>query len=57
MSFSGLPDEAQVSLQGVGFILESLDQHIQQAWKRAGSQVSFVGARLLKIVGDILLNS
>ena len=44
--FSGLPEEAPVSLYGVAI---ALNPAMQKAWRAAGSQVSYCNERLLKI--------
>ena len=44
--FSGLPEDAPMSLYGVAI---ALNPDMQKAWKAAGSQVSYSSKRLLKI--------
>lgn len=44
--FPGLPETAPVSLHGVGIVM---DPFMTAAWRLAGSQVTYAGARLMKI--------
>ena len=48
--FSGLPPDVPVSLSGVAIVL---NEQMQRAWERAGSEVVFHNERLMKIVLEV----
>ena len=48
--FSGLPPDAPVSLSGVAIVL---NEQMQRAWERAGSEVVFHNERLMKIFLEV----